>query len=369
MANITFILGNGFDLNLGLKTRYTDFYEEYVKTKPTDTETIKEFKEYILKPNLEKWGDFEKAYGEFGQSMTNNGVYKVCFLDFVNKLRRYLKHQQERINWSEIDITKLENILWDSTVNIENNIHFKNKRVFSDIKNNSSEKSYGKINFIQFNYTNVFDKILASYPSLMQEYFNMTLQHEDIGSFLDVDKIGLNLHIHGDVDGYMAVGVDNLGQILNTQFQFDHEITNMMVKPEYLDVVQDELLNEIDSEKAIKAISESSVIILFGKSIGETDKRWWGYIGEWLNKYSNTKLLIIDKIPFDDDKTDHQTQVINHSIKKKREKEILENFKYLSELSDAQYDYCKDRIFIDLNTDLFKFDLGLKDETKTLQPA
>jgi hypothetical protein len=31
MANITFILGNGFDLNLGLKTRYTDFYPEYIK--------------------------------------------------------------------------------------------------------------------------------------------------------------------------------------------------------------------------------------------------------------------------------------------------------------------------------------------------
>ena len=29
--SVTFILGNGFDLSLGLKTRYADVYEEYVK--------------------------------------------------------------------------------------------------------------------------------------------------------------------------------------------------------------------------------------------------------------------------------------------------------------------------------------------------
>ena len=28
--NITFLVGNGFDLNLGLKTKYTDFYPSYL---------------------------------------------------------------------------------------------------------------------------------------------------------------------------------------------------------------------------------------------------------------------------------------------------------------------------------------------------
>lgn len=28
--NITFLIGNGFDINLGLKTRYVDFYDFYL---------------------------------------------------------------------------------------------------------------------------------------------------------------------------------------------------------------------------------------------------------------------------------------------------------------------------------------------------
>ena len=28
--NVTFLVGNGFDINLGLKTKYTDFYPSYL---------------------------------------------------------------------------------------------------------------------------------------------------------------------------------------------------------------------------------------------------------------------------------------------------------------------------------------------------
>ncbi len=34
--NITFLIGNGFDLNLGLKTRYTDFYKYYMEHNPNN---------------------------------------------------------------------------------------------------------------------------------------------------------------------------------------------------------------------------------------------------------------------------------------------------------------------------------------------
>ena len=34
--NITFFIGNGFDLNLGLKTGYKSFYEYYTKACPED---------------------------------------------------------------------------------------------------------------------------------------------------------------------------------------------------------------------------------------------------------------------------------------------------------------------------------------------
>lgn len=34
--NITFLIGNGFDLNLKLNTQYSDFYKYYIKNDPKD---------------------------------------------------------------------------------------------------------------------------------------------------------------------------------------------------------------------------------------------------------------------------------------------------------------------------------------------
>ena len=34
--NITFMIGNGFDLNIGLKTRYKDFILDYLKVDTKD---------------------------------------------------------------------------------------------------------------------------------------------------------------------------------------------------------------------------------------------------------------------------------------------------------------------------------------------
>ena len=39
--NVLFILGNGFDINLGLHTGYQDFYEYYLKQPSTNPVIVK----------------------------------------------------------------------------------------------------------------------------------------------------------------------------------------------------------------------------------------------------------------------------------------------------------------------------------------
>ena len=48
IMNITFLIGNGFDIKLGLKTRYTDFYPTYIDSNNhSKEESIKKFTELI----------------------------------------------------------------------------------------------------------------------------------------------------------------------------------------------------------------------------------------------------------------------------------------------------------------------------------
>lgn len=38
--NVTFLIGNGFDLRMGLRTRFSDFYDVYIKQNEGNTNPI-----------------------------------------------------------------------------------------------------------------------------------------------------------------------------------------------------------------------------------------------------------------------------------------------------------------------------------------
>lgn len=60
--NITFLIGNGFDLNIGLSTTFSDFLERYVEVSLSDTAIIQHFKSSVLK-DTELWANAELAFG------------------------------------------------------------------------------------------------------------------------------------------------------------------------------------------------------------------------------------------------------------------------------------------------------------------
>ena len=73
---ISVLLGNGFDVSLGIKSSYGDFYKWYYD-KPSDIKHIQDFrnaiKEDILRdiPDDEKtWADFELGLGKYTENFT-----------------------------------------------------------------------------------------------------------------------------------------------------------------------------------------------------------------------------------------------------------------------------------------------------------
>ena len=66
MAVLTYMIGNGFDINLGLKTTYSDFRESYLITE-SKNEQIDAFKSLIrkeIKGDPATWADAEMAFGK-----------------------------------------------------------------------------------------------------------------------------------------------------------------------------------------------------------------------------------------------------------------------------------------------------------------
>ena len=67
--NITFLLGNGFDIGLGLKSGYKSFYPYFVD-KANDDNLIRQAIEKEKKDNYSTWADLEEALGRFTHNIS-----------------------------------------------------------------------------------------------------------------------------------------------------------------------------------------------------------------------------------------------------------------------------------------------------------
>lgn len=86
--NITLILGNGFDINLGLPTQYSYFYKYYLSLKSDNKERLikKELKE-----NLPNWADLEMQLGQVSAKYPNAQTYLDDIDDVSEELTRYMQ--------------------------------------------------------------------------------------------------------------------------------------------------------------------------------------------------------------------------------------------------------------------------------------
>lgn len=272
--NITFLIGNGFDLNLKLDTRYSDFYKYYIKNDPQDLLSNS------IKNDYEMWSDLEAGLGEFLKGIDESQIEE--FLDSKSTLERmlseYLSLENQRV------IIKDEKALAEE---------FKKKvlNFFSDF--NSIDKDYyhqvvdstrSQINysFITFNYTSVLDTIVTVAQKYCKPFGNHTTS---TGGYND--NVMLPHHIHGKLTEDLILGLDNAEQILNEKLKTNPKLTNYIIKS-----AVNTALGEKKIEKAKQIIDNSKFVCLFGLSIGDTDGMWWSYIVEWLKRDNDNRLVL-----------------------------------------------------------------------------
>ena len=270
--NITFLIGNGFDINLGLKTRYTDFYPFYLKK---DHEDI--LSKAIL-DNYDNWADLELALGQHLHNLVPEQI--EAFLDskglLEDDLVEYLKNQEKRIGalvvkaYAEF-LKRLAGFYMEFSAKERNAFLEWQKRVPSVIR----------YQFISFNYTRLLDQILdgakkASFPA-SHTHSNTKYQ----------DELGEIIHIHGTLSGNLILGINDAGQISNPSLREQANLTEYIVKP-----IVNESLGEQLMDIAKRTIDDSDYVCVYGMSLGETDVIWWEYLLDWLKNKSTRRLVL-----------------------------------------------------------------------------
>lgn len=360
--HVTFLIGNGFDLNVGLKTRYTDFYKFYTNENANDSNIIQRFKKEILRSEAhgwKNWMDFEVGMGQqskhfIGETPVEDFI--ECFNDFAICFNKYLIDECEKINWDAVDETFCRNFVI-SVIKFYTHIRsIQSNTIQGLIYHPKIDEA--KLNFIQFNYTNVFDELIIK--------SNLSNQFKDLrGIGNELNRLGANLHVHGNMNGgYPSIGVNDESQIENETIKNDPRIHKIFVKPEFLDALQKRDANRnIPRADALNAITESTVICTFGASMGDSDKYWWEKIGEWLRK-SDRVLVIFDICGSIDDGISPLSFLNSEMSVEDRRQEIIERFMRLSGIDSKWLNENPNKILVELDTKMFSFKLPKNESLK-----
>ncbi|WP_338543064.1 AbiH family protein [Abiotrophia defectiva] len=283
------LIGNGFDLALGLRTSYTDF-RNFIELKHGS-----KMSENLIYKALEEhtggnWSDLEKKLGEIFKKSTWEGIFKNSdsVLDgeelqfsinearenLIDDLIEHLKQEEKILGKIQIDDEVKNNMiegiqrLFSPTIERDQDI----------LKNHQS--LYGEdIYFytISFNYTDsfsyLFNKIESSDYSIGRSFSRYA-----------------TLYPHGTSEIGTTIGVNDETQLLGYkegESVLEADTAKFMIKPRNKEHGQDN-----QYEDALQRISIADIIIIYGMSCGETDKDWWEAIEKRLLGYKNSIAIV-----------------------------------------------------------------------------
>ena len=328
--NVTLIIGNGFDLNMGLPTSYSDFYHYYLKVDSPVSGT--DFIKQKIKDTPENWADLEKSLGDITAEYSDNVMeFDAVFGNVRNELEKYLKAVDV------YDIPKL-NVLASRFLH--------DVLEFDTYLDNKPKREYGKfvnslhannvvLNVVNFNYTSTIEKIKNESSSLSFE--QRKIQFENI------------VHVHQDLNTGIIMGVNDKSQISNEAFRKSFDISSMMIKP----FINEEFAAGND-EKCVELINGADVIILFGTSFGDTDRKWWDVIARSVNDRGQRIVFC----PFERNAAQplHETDIIRkiYNFKASLAKKLAPDQPTMQQNLMA-------RIYPVRNNNLFYFGFGKKD--------
>lgn len=334
---ITFLLGNGFDIQCGLKTSYFDFYKFILKERYNidleDDEssnsklkiTNQIYKEiYMSKDTPETWADLEGQLGKHTYNLKEDSVNN--FLDDYEELNEDLNHYLNLVQIQpETNITDDFSAIFKETATdfFEGLFPQEKTDIISILNKNMNLDTNYNYRFITFNYTNTLDLFIKN---CKEKIIDNNFNKRSLKQTLNTDII----NVHGKVNRLVTLGVNDETQLAKDIFE---EIDlNDLMKPMIL-----ENNREHTKRNAEHRIENSHIIVIFGMSLGATDEYWWIKVAESLLLSSNRRLIIHMY------SSDEVSDAVPRKVRKRRESKEDEFIKRLMKMNLTEADEKKIR--------------------------
>ena len=291
--NITYMIGNGFDLGLGLNTRYSDFVgflsgkiRRWLSTNEKSwNRDERRFAEWlegkIVANKLEFWHDAEEAFGELPFSdfgAQGRDLVQFCHSLFQSEMAEWIATKNTQFSVpigskKEISEKFVDALLYGWMKELSEDVR-------SEIENDLANGSI-VVNILTFNYTDCIEKLLSGVDGAVNDI-------TEVGHLARTLRVMSPIHVHGKVETGgrstdLVFGVDNAMQVTGVETTANDEILSRLIKERYIGYTRKRTERE-----ARDVLSNSNWVIVLGHSFGKTDGRWWKYVFDDLcvNRYN-----------------------------------------------------------------------------------
>lgn len=342
-VRITFLIGNGFDRNLNMKTSYIQFYENCLlqyKSENPIVDDIKAVYKSESEKNKDLWSDLEKALGQY---VPSSKVSDVDFIESSNEitlqLQNYLKEEQEKLSIEneEALIQQMYNAI-GHFYDIGNNL---TPNESEKIKRNIYRITAGiQFSAISFNYTSAFDMCFG-----LLKNSGLKIKHKH-GRDVFEDIFDEVFHVHGEINDGVILGVDNVEQIKNPEWKKNLDVQSTLIKTR-----ANESWGYNRTNTAERMIDESIIICVYGLSLGETDQTWWRKIYQWLSIDSSRILVLaLHKLP-------KQNRLLTNNERVLMNRRGRETFMKAANINDNDWSRIRNQVIICQNPNWFDLDI------------
>ena len=255
MKNVTFLIGNGFDLSFGVHSQYRDIYKAYLDAQTSSETFVKSFKEEI-----QCWSNFEMDLAKFAAKCSTEAEIVACLRDFKQFIEDYLIREQDAALYVRMRNPKdMQKALAEFAISLEEfyTNNYPNITITIESMLNNEQITY---HFITFNYTAVLDFLIGN-----------------IKNYLSKGIISPALHIHGRLRENVTFGIDNEQQLPELPYSLTGRGRRALIKP-----VFNSEFDKQRMENAQEVIKKSDVLCIYGLSLGDSDLMWRKAICDWM---------------------------------------------------------------------------------------
>lgn len=324
---VVFLIGNGFDLNLDLKTDFTSFLKNHYLKVENENPVIKKFKENI-QSEITTWSDLEMALGAYSKCLSDYNDLILIHDNLIDELSEYLLHIESSFDFSQSIQDKMLAYLTKP-------FYYLTQKNYKNYQDKVGILHNVRTNIISLNYTTIIEKSIKHQVSTRRLIGHVDSYTNTLYSIL---------HLHGYCTSRFVLGLSNDEQIANEEFRQNKEVISALIKEKANEAGQhgaEEAFNEV--------INNFHILYIFGTSFGPSDQYIWYKALNTLLFNTGSRIYVFWYEKDFNPKKMHKIATYEDQIKDK----LLSYYNLEYNGNDAR-EILKERIFVTINSDIFK---------------